>query len=228
MTPASFAVLPTRRLVRGTVVGLWFCLLLTTGFGAEPASARPGLLFREDWVESPAQFPIDQSHVAHPELRLHLHGPAQHLIKKSHHDQPADDPHYVWSGLCAEGNWAVSLERTTGTFDLSGPAKVRWRSKQSGFRELRVIVKPSGGDWLVGDLSDDASRDWRIREFNMIDMRWRKLHLDTVVEADPVIDNPDLSRIEQIGFTDLMLGGGSRACSRLDWIEVYAYPNPRH
>ena len=59
----------------------------------------------------------------------------------------------------------------------------------------------------------------------MIDMRWRRLNIDTVIEEDPVISNPDLSQIEQIGFTDLMLGGGSRSCSRLDWIEVYAHPS---
>jgi hypothetical protein len=34
------------------------------------------------------------------------------------------------------------------------------------------------------------------------------------------IEKPDLSNVEEIGFTDLMRGGGSEACSRLDWIEV--------
>jgi hypothetical protein len=33
-------------------------------------------------------------------------------------------------------------------------------------------------------------------------------------------DNPDLSRVVEVGFTDLMRGGQSQACSRLDWIEV--------
>ena len=225
MIPAPFAASAPSRLRTVTVVSLLWCNLLTSAFGVDPTSARPSLLFREDWAESPAEFPINQSHVANSELSLHLHGASQHLIKKSHHDKPADDPHYIWSGLCVEGNWAVSLTRTTGAFDLSGQAKVRWRSKQSGFRELRIIVKPAGGDWLIGDLSDDASKDWRIREFNMIDMRWRRLNIDTVIEEDPVISNPDLSQIEQIGFTDLMLGGGSRSCSRLDWIEVYAHPS---
>jgi hypothetical protein len=27
--------------------------------------------------------------------------------------------------------------------------------------------------------------------------------------------------VDEIGFTDLMTGGASDACSRLDWIEVY-------
>ena len=40
------------------------------------------------------------------------------------------------------------------------------------------------------------------------------------------VTTPDLSRVEEIGFTDLMAGGGSAACSRLDWIEVYGRLNP--
>jgi hypothetical protein len=35
------------------------------------------------------------------------------------------------------------------------------------------------------------------------------------------VDNPDLSSVLEVGFTDLVTGGGSDACSRLDWIEVY-------
>ena len=39
--------------------------------------------------------------------------------------------------------------------------------------------------------------------------------------------NPDLSRVDEIGFTDLMVGGQSEACSRLDWVEVYGKPVDR-
>lgn len=55
----------------------------------------------------------------------------------------------------------------------------------------------------------------------MADLRWRRLDIGTVTEGNWV-DRPDLSRVREIGFTDLMAGGGSAASSRLDWIEVYA------
>jgi hypothetical protein len=48
----------------------------------------------------------------------------------------------------------------------------------------------------------------------------------TLVEDEPVTD-PDLSKVDHIGFTDLMRGGKSIACSRLDWIEVYGNPMKR-
>ena len=48
----------------------------------------------------------------------------------------------------------------------------------------------------------------------------------TITETKPVAD-PDLSKVDEIGFTDLMAGGRSDACSRVDWIEVYGKPVKR-
>ena len=45
------------------------------------------------------------------------------------------------------------------------------------------------------------------------------LDIDKVLEKRWV-ESPDLSKVEEIGWTDLMVGGGSIACSRVDWIEV--------
>ena len=189
------------------------------------AQDRPGLFFREDWKETPAEVPVSQAHVANPDLLLSLHGPARTVVKKSHHDRPADDPYYVWSGLCPL-HWAVSLRHKDAYVDLTGQAKIRWRAKQAGFRQLRIILKLADGSWLVSDASDPASLDWREREFNVQDIRWRKLDIDSVTEANWV-DRPDLSQVDEVGFSDLMSGGGSIACSRLDWIEVYGKPVKR-
>ena len=189
------------------------------------AQDRPGLFFREDWKENAASTPITQEHVANPNLILSLHGPGKTSIRKSHHNQPIDDPYYVWSGQC-QGNWAVSLQHQSALVDLTGHAKIRWRSEQSGFRQLRIILKLADGPWLVSEESDGPSTDWRVREFNIADIHWRKLNIDDVIEGDWV-DKPDLSRVDEIGFTDLMRGGGSPASSRVDWIEVYGVKRPR-
>lgn len=197
-------------------------LLASLSIASIAGAERPELLFREDWKETPAAIPVTQAHVTNSELTLHLHGPSKDLIKKSHHDQPADDPFYVWSGLCVSSNWAVSLEPHSGAFDLRGQSKVRWRAKQSGFRVLRIIIQLANGDWLVSDVGDPASHDWREREFIIANIQWRKLNMELIAEEHPVITDPDLSRVTQVGFTDLMIGASSRASSRLDWIEVYA------
>lgn len=193
--------------------------------GAETAPTRPGLLFREDFRETSAATPITQEHVANPDVVLTRHGPGEAKIKKSHHDQPADDPFYIWSGD-TEANWAVSLRYGRSLLDLSGQAKIRWRAKQTGFRQLRVVLKLASGRWVVSDQFDADSMDWRVHEFMLADMRWRSLDIAKVVEGkwEPA---PDLSRVEEVGFTDLMSGGGTPASSRLDWIEVYGRVTPR-
>ena len=186
---------------------------------------RPGLFFLEDWKEIPAEIPLSQKHVNNPDLLVNLYGPGKDSLKKSNHEKPVDDPYYVWSGLCLE-NWMVTLKHRTKNVDLTEFAKLRWRTKQFGLRELRITLKLANGTWLVSNLSDGPSKDWRIKEFNIQDITWHKLDAERIVEVG-VIKNPDLSNVEEIGFTDLMPGGRSAACSRIDWIEVYGKPVQR-
>lgn len=200
-------------------------LIVTVMAISASAQERPGLFFREDWKEIPAATPVTQEHVVNPQLVVSLHGPGKALIKKSHHDKPLDDPYYIWSGDCTS-NWAVSLRDKDSFVDLSGLAKVRWRSKQAGYRQLRLMLKLANGQWIIGDQADGPSVDWRLAEFNIGDQRWRRLDIKTVVEG-PWVEKPDLSRVDEIGWTDLMPGGGSIACSRLDWIEVDGKKIPR-
>lgn len=180
--------------------------------------SQPDLFFREDWTETPPNLPVTGEDLHNKDLIVSRWGPGGSVIKKSFHDNKPEDPYYIWSGLCP-GTWAVSLRKKNAFVDLTA-GKVRWRSKQSGFRELRIVVKTADGNWMVSDGSDPASADWRVREFVMADQRWRALDIDKVVEGNWV-DAPNLQSVEEIGFTDLMPGGRSAACSRLDWIEVY-------
>jgi hypothetical protein len=186
------------------------------------AQYRPKLFFREDWKENPAATGVTQAHVANPDLILGLYGPGKDSIRKSHHDKPADDPYYIWSGQC-KGNWAVTLKNKNAYADLSGFAKIRWRSEQSGLRNLHIILKLADGSWLISDQFTGPSKDWKISEFNIADMKWYVLDIKTVIEGRQIA-NPDLTKVDEIGFTDLMTGGNSPASSRLDWIEVDGKP----
>ena len=191
--------------------------------GADVGSAP--LVFREDWTPTPPHIPLTQRDVANPDLKVAVHGPGPPLVKKSFHDAREWDPHYVWSGL-ARTPWAVSLSLADGSLlDLTGTATVRWRSRQSGFRALRAVVGTDGGEWLVSEESDPASEHWRVREIAFGATRWRRLDIASVTEG-PWQDSPDLGRVRSVGFTDLMPGGRSAACSRLDWIEVYGRRMP--
>lgn len=186
------------------------------------AQDEPDLFFREDWKEIPEETPVNQNHVNHPDLLLHLYGPGRDQIKKSHHEKPANHPYYIWSGPCM-GNWAVTLQHKKLNMDLSGNAKVRLRTHQSGFRQLRLLVKLADGSWLVSDEYLGPSKDWRVLDILLADARWRKINMERIAEGSWV-ENPDLSEVTHIGFTDLMSGGQSGASSRVDWLEVYAKP----
>lgn len=202
-----------------------FLFFSIKGIAQDESGYRPGLAFREDWKEIPAETPVNQHHVNHPDLILTTYGPGRDSIKKSHHDAPSDDPYYIWSGLC-QGNWAVTVKHRDCYVDLSGFARIRWRTKQFGFRELHLLLKLRSGAWLVSAESDPVSGDWREREFIVQDLHWYSIDMETVTEQGRVT-GPDLSEVDEIGFTDLMSGGGSAACSRLDWLEVYGYLVPR-
>jgi len=182
------------------------------------AAAGPAPLVREDWRDTPAALPVTQAHVASAGLELVLLGPGGSRVKKSHHDQPADDPYYVWSGEAPDA-WAVALRYRDAAVDISR-GRIRWRSRQSGYRQLHPIVQLADGSWLVADQAVPASDQWRVDEFIVADLTWRALDPTAIVEGKPVA-HPRLDRTTAAGCTDLMRGGGTPASSRLDWIEVY-------
>jgi hypothetical protein len=184
--------------------------------------SRPPLFFREDWKEIPAATPVTPEHLMNPKLQLALYGPGKDGVKKSHHETPKDDPYYIWLGECAR-NCAIALRDRESYVDLTGLAKIRWRTKQSGFHELRLILKLRDGTWLVSDHAEGATADWHETEFAIADVRCRRLDIKTIVEG-PWVEKPDLKKVDEIGWTDLMAGGNSPASSRVDWIEVYGKP----
>lgn len=183
------------------------------------ARGESSLYFREDWKEIPFALPITDEHVANPALRLDLHGPGKLGVKKSHHAEIENDPYYVWSGRC-EAPWAVSLEKVGSLVDLSSAeALVRWRSRQSGGRALHLLIKLPGQRWFISEQSDPG-QEWHVHEFRPRDLTWRYF---SVIKARAVekVSQPDLTQVEEIGFTDQRARKSSPASSRLDWLEVY-------
>lgn len=152
---------------------------------------------------------------------MELHGPGKHLIKKSYHPEIENDPFYVWSGECPMP-WAVSLRKLGKLGDLSSDtAKVVWRSRQSGGHKLHLLLKLPGERWLISEQSDQGEENqWHEARLKISDLSWRHFSVIKCV-AEEAVPTPDLSEVEQIGFTDQQAGNSSKFSSRLDWIEVY-------
>lgn len=205
-------------------------LLLFTKCLAQQAEP-PKLLFKEDWNELPpfdvmTPYSLTQKDVMNPDLIQTLYGPAQDSIKKRHHGT-ATDAYYIFTGFC-RSTWALALSNKNSYVDLSGNAVIRCRLRNSGLRELHIIIQSASGNWFVSDLAVGPSSVWQEYDFIIKDIKWSLLNINTVTPGNTV-DNPELhygahwlNLIDKIGFTDLMNGGLSAACSRVDWIEVYA------
>jgi hypothetical protein len=213
---------------------------------AQPARLAPGrdgaqyppLFFREDWKydksqpnvnnEREPEHPIAQGDVANPNLEVRLYGDKAGTRTVL---QPYNaDITYVMSLLCTS-NCAITLRDKNNDVDLTGLATIKWRTRISGFHLLRIILKRADGTWFISDKAAGLSTDWVESEIQLHDVRWRYLDIENVVEGREAVwvDNPDLSRVEEIGFTDLMRGAGhgSGGGSRVDWIQVTGKPVPR-
>ena len=203
---------------------------------------RPPLFFREDWKHVPAttpEHPVVQESITTPDIELKLYGETpQHIgpdtgVWEIQRASPQDDPTFIFTGPCMTP-CALALRNRTAYADLTGLAKIRWRTKQTGFHYLRPVIKLADGTWLVGEYAEPPSTDWRETEFSFVDVRWHYLNAQKVVTTkSPDWITADLSRVDEIGFTDLMPGAaadnghGSSGASRVDWIELYANKVPR-
>ena len=148
---------------------------------------------------------------------------------------PGQITSYVWTGV-APGSWAVLLKEKNNYLDLRGPARIRWRVRPRGLHVVHPVVKLADGRMFVADYGEPSSTYWRESEFYFADvLRWRALDPNTVAEA---IRKPgeavwsstiDLSKVDEIGFSDLMGGAGHNAQgnSGVDWIEIYGNPVKR-
>ena len=208
---------------RALVIATWLVVFgAATSALAQPAR-RPGLFFREEWKQTGkgGEHPVLPESVANPNLELTLYGVSKDVLLAG---AAGDDnnPTHVWTGMCASP-CAVALRDRTNMADLTGLARIRWTTKMSGLHQVRPIVKLADGRWLVGDRGDGTAADWRVSEINLSELRWLVLDIEKVVTKGTFVANADLSKVDEIGFVDLMPGSGHGAggWSDVAAIEVY-------
>jgi hypothetical protein len=77
---------------------------------------------------------------------------------------------------------------------------------------MRPVIKLADGTWLVGDhrSGDDSTNSTMFldSEFALATVRWLKLDIARVATRGFWVEKPDLSKVDEIGFTDLMRGSG--------------------
>jgi hypothetical protein len=218
-----------------------------------PEEARPPVFFREEWKHQfdsggPPEGPVGQEHVAHPDLELKHYGemprgdPEDGKIHTHAgmwmNKRFAGDPAHLFTGTCNRP-CALTFRHRTQYVDLSGfGSKIRWLVKQSGFHEVRPVLKLADGTLLVGDHADgwNDAFDWYASDILIASVRWRRLDPERVVtmvgasaNAAGWVEKPDLRRVDEVGLVDLMPGSGhgNGGFSDVAWIEVHGRPVAR-
>jgi hypothetical protein len=214
------------------------------GGQARPGATAAPLFLKVEWVQPQSQADTSkryspvQENVVDPNVEIKFYGAAKEILTTG---TPGSDvtPYGVWSGT-ATAPFAVTFRQKNSYVDLKGIANIRWFTKTSGFHVVRPVVKLADGTMLVADLAFSSVPMLTLSEFSLTNVRWIKLDPERVVTvnggpatANPNneiwVPNPDLSKVDEIGFADLMPGSGhgTGGYIQLGTIEVHGKAVPR-
>jgi hypothetical protein len=180
------------------------------------------------------QLPFVQANVADPNIELKQYGAAKQVLTNAGNEVQFI-PFSAWTGE-TEGPFALTFRSKTNMVDLTGGAKIRWATKTSGFHVVRPVIKLADGSMYVGDLASQNPAMMLVSEFPVGTVRWVKLDpMRVVTLATPggafnqIWASPDLSKVDEVGFADLIPGSGhgTGGWVHVGSLEVYGKPVPR-
>ena len=211
--------------------------LLVILMHADRIPATLALVFREAWTRDPMAQPITQANLGNKQLILHVYGDANQIRKSTH---PLDD--YTYTGETTT-NWAITVsDKDNNLWDATGGGRFKVRTQNTGWRFVHVILKTADGKYYASEEGAGESSVFIDTDFVLQDLHWRNLMMtDTPTNASnrrqpdpkriPIIPTtkgtPDLSQIEEIGYSDLMEGGWIPATWRVAAFELYGKVVPR-
>ena len=206
-------------------------LAASAGDGPPPGPPpRPGLFFEETWQQLPqgGEQPISQAHVANAALELKLYGPENAELQITGIDGSDVNPTHTWSGLCGAG-CTFAFRHKNAFADLSGAARIMIQSKTSGFHKIHPFIKLADGSTYVGDYEIGQTYDFLFTEFRIQEVQWIVFNTETGVTRGVLLPEIDLSKVDEIGFTDLQPGAdhGAGGWSDVAVVRVYANAVPR-
>jgi hypothetical protein len=227
---------------------MMFVLASAGVLAQQPASRQtpsnpklPPLFFTETWKQTGLERDVDNDVLSNANLELKLYGSTSKQIQIAPTTpNTRQDPPNLWTGICT-GPVAATLRDKNNFVDLTGRAKIRWQTRSAGFHVVRPVLKLADGTWLVGDHADgDGSTENFVEtEFSIASVRWLKLDIATVTtvhaerqkapETGRWVEHPDLSKVDEIGFADLMPGSGHGwgGFVNVGRIDVYGTPVKR-
>ena len=199
--------------------------------GAEPPRlARPPLFLQEEWRQIPGggEHAVTPASVTQGNVEMTLYGASSAEMQLTGAAGNEGNPVHVWTGLCTSP-CGLTLRDKTSYVDLTGLARIKWNTKTSGFHRIRPMLKLADGTLLVGDHTDGQTLDWLTTEFSLAGVHWLRLDPERLVTTGNLVEAPDLTKVDEVGFVDLMpaSGHGPGGWSDVAQIEVYGKPVKR-
>ncbi len=182
------------------------------------------------WKEPPHTAPLTNAErlagpqvLSNPDLELKLYGPDAKMVSVNPHEGRLD----IWNGDAASPV-AVTLRHKSSYLDLRGLARLRRILRTGGLHVIHPVLKLADGTLVAGTHADDTDGTFLQSEIAFTNQRWVKLDPVKIVTG-AVVANPDLSKVDEIGWVDLAPGGGRGAAgwANISRIELYAKAVPR-
>jgi len=199
----------------------------------QPAALVMKVAFQPAVAGKTEQLPFVQANVVDPNLELKQYGAGKDVLTNA--GNPAQFiPFSAWTGTTS-GPFALTFRDKASTLDLTGLAKIRWATKTSGFHVVRPVVKLTDGTMFVGDVHSENVAMMAVSEIPVASVKWVKLDPARVVTLgtpgpnNTIWASPDLSKVDEVGFADLIPGSGhgTGGWVHVGSIEVYGKAVPR-
>jgi hypothetical protein len=178
-------------------------LLVATGVNGQQPPA-PELLFRMT-VQNETRMPLTQSGITTANVDLQLYGDGKNIIIAT---GAGPQLPRLFFGLC-QGPCGFTLRDRNNYFDLRGRANIKFTTIVSGFHRVRPLIKLADGTLLIGDQAEGSTADYHQYQISFSDCRWLRLDPVRGVTLGGTWVQPDLSKVEEVGYFDVIPGSGA-------------------
>jgi hypothetical protein len=170
---------------------------------ANAPPAPPQMLFSMK-VQNDARSALTQAAVTTPNVDLQLLGDGRNIVIAT--GSGANLPR-LFFGLC-QGPCGFALRDRSSYFDLRGKASIRLTTIVSGFHRVRPVIKLADGTVLIADQAEGSTADYHRYDISFGDCRWLKLDPVRGVTLGGTWVDADLSRVDAVGYFDVLPGSG--------------------
>jgi hypothetical protein len=172
--------------------------------GAAPTPPPAPVKLFSTTFQNTTRLPLSQNTLTTPNADLQLYGDGQNIVVAT---GPGPQLPRLFFGLC-KGPCGFTVRDKTNYFDMRGKASIRFTTIVSGFHKVRPLIKLADGTLLIGDQAEGSTADYHQYDISFTDVRWLRLDPVRGVTLGGTWVVPDLSKIDEIGYFDVVPGSG--------------------